>query len=791
MQKSKTKATLLLLSLMMAATMFVSMPSLAFAATGLAEIDVSDFVGSLSSSDNSAMVATESQWNYSTFSQTLELSTVGGNYRLTGTNNSIVVNASGASNASITFDSLHVAAPGNPSTTPAAYVNGNNMTITLVGASSISATDGSAFQHSAVSGCTITSSAAGTLQVVCNTANQAGFVYNDHPLNIFGNATVNVQAAADAYGLKGYYAGGSYTINVSTNAALNVSAGTAIWASDITLFVNGAVSFVGSSATSGFGYGILAGNEITLSGNGNVAANGNAQAISTSRNVLMGDGITLSVTNNSSVQEACSMTASNSSSTALWTLTDAAFVGGTGASDTTIDVVVDPGDTGVIKRQAASTVPVCKNVQTNVEYTTLAAAVLDVVSGQTILLLGDVDESYNMTIETTHISIDMAGFDITLNTGEIEVKWGRSLTIVNGGTIQAKSMIVVIGSTVNISANTDFDSWVDVDRSTLSIVGDTISAGYIGGGGSTIRLTGDVYSMVWARGDTTAIVIGNIIAPEDAVKTDYFTSIVEVTGNVTAGRRGVHNTDGKTIIHGNVVAGTYGVEARDSYSDTTIYGSVTAGENGVFAYWGAVVEVKSGITTTNTTTPDLFSAVQANDDAKVTVSGGITTTGNGVTAFCDSGSEVTVVVNGDIKADFYGVWAAHPETTVTVNGSITAKDTGVLSSNGSKVIVNGTITAPRYVVLRNMAGGAGGLIIKTAAQNDTSSSRAGYKQYSGGDPLSWVWVANNPAGTPPTVRTPGTTTPATGDTVAMLLPMATFTLLLVAFVNSKKRRVTQ
>jgi hypothetical protein len=134
--------------------------------------------------------------------------------------------------------------------------------------------------------------------------------------------------------------------------------------------------------------------------------------------------------------------------------------------------------------------------------------------------------------------------------------------------------------------------------------------------------------------------------------------------------------------------------------------------------------------------------------------------------------------------------AGNVNTQVTVNGNVAANNTGVLSSYGSKVVVEGAITAPRYVVLLDtISGSTISEVVKSASQNDPLSLRLSFKQYSGGDPLSWVWVGNNPQRTVPT-ETPNTGDPvatAAATAVASLLLLATMTLLAAALVSTRKR----
>ena len=139
-----------------------------------------------------------------------------------------------------------------------------------------------------------------------------------------------------------------------------------------------------------------------------------------------------------------------------------------------------------------------------------------------------------------------------------------------------------------------------------------------------------------------------------------------------------------------------------------------------------------------------FTALNVSMNSTVQLSGvGITDTGSGTdsntTAVrCDYGS--TVLVEGDVKATGnnatgsygVGVSAYDSGSSVTVEGNIITSDKGVTTGWGAQVTVDGTITAPAYIVIEGMT--------KTITDSEIYTTKLGYFTYANG--TSTVWVLN-------------------------------------------------
>ena len=134
MIKKNKRMLALILVLAMTAMLIAALPTVAGAATGMATIDLST-LGAMNA-DNSANVATESQWSYTSHNARLSLTTANGVYILTGTNNNIYVSVeSGASNAHITLDGVSITRTDN-----SPFQIAHDCTITLVGTNTITTT---------------------------------------------------------------------------------------------------------------------------------------------------------------------------------------------------------------------------------------------------------------------------------------------------------------------------------------------------------------------------------------------------------------------------------------------------------------------------------------------------------------------------------------------------------------------------------------------------------------------------------------------------------------------------
>ena len=189
MQTKSRKFLSVLLTLLMMAGVIAVAPVMASAADGMATIDISALGGT--DANNSAAVATESQWRYVDAGKRLFLDTENGNYTLTGTNANLCVQVSFA-NTNVTLNGVSITAPSGGS----AFVpNAAGCTVTLIGSNTFSSSDRSSINTSDDTDCTITSSSGGSL-----TVNAINFA-NGFNLNITGNAAVTSYGTNGNWGL--------------------------------------------------------------------------------------------------------------------------------------------------------------------------------------------------------------------------------------------------------------------------------------------------------------------------------------------------------------------------------------------------------------------------------------------------------------------------------------------------------------------------------------------------------------------------------------------------------------
>jgi len=144
--------------------------------------------------DNNA-ASTESQWQYFASNKRLYLWSANGNYTLTGTNADLCFEvAVGATNANVTFNGLNTKGITTPT---GCYLNGDGVTITLIGNNYLEGSDIAIVIGSNVNTFTTTSSSGGSMTA----KGTYGFFYNNsnaHML-IIGNANVSVGGTSNVF----------------------------------------------------------------------------------------------------------------------------------------------------------------------------------------------------------------------------------------------------------------------------------------------------------------------------------------------------------------------------------------------------------------------------------------------------------------------------------------------------------------------------------------------------------------------------------------------------------------
>jgi len=204
------KTLSLLLALVMALALVPAVGVVtASAATGAVTIDI----GTLGATDqnNSANVATESQWHYVASTKVLFLDTTGGNYTLTGTNGDMALAGTGDKN--VTLSGVNMI---RPSSVPLS-LSSSGCIITLIGTNALSGGSGVGFHLNPGISCTIKGS--GNLTVTGGGGGWTGATIAG-TLSILENAAVTAIGTAGRVGLS-LPTGGS--VLIGDNAKLTIT----------------------------------------------------------------------------------------------------------------------------------------------------------------------------------------------------------------------------------------------------------------------------------------------------------------------------------------------------------------------------------------------------------------------------------------------------------------------------------------------------------------------------------------------------------------------------------------
>ena len=258
----------------------------------------------------------------------------------------------------------------------------------------------------------------------------------------------------------------------------------------------------------------------------------------------------------------------------------------------------------------------------------------------------------------------------------------------------------------------------------------TVGAGINAGGGAIIAVSG---AQVTVTGDVSAA-SGDAIDAESGAK-------VTVTGDVSANSSdwvdGVYAKGDGTLVtvtgdiscvsdYGN------GIESYDK-AVVKLTGNITCtgSENyGIYSFSGSQITVTGNIST------DAGDGVCVGDPGTTAVVTGDVSAGGG-SAGVFAGNSATAIVNGDVTSTgegATGVSTWYADTHVTINGNVTSDDIGAEAGEGGQAIVNGTLTAPTYVVLVLNESDTD----LTADDFVDPTTLAGYKTYT--DDVSTVWV---------------------------------------------------
>jgi len=432
----------------------------------------------------------------------------------------------------------------------------------------------------------------------------------------------------------------------------------------------------------------------------------------------------------------------------------------------------------------------------DVGYLSLADAVTDALAGSgdsyTIYLLSDITEDSLISIDAPKlIVISLGAHDLDIGyegtDGVLEVTDpGARVQICNQGNLLANHIFVRSGSlSILDGITTGVAGLIMVDDSSTFVADGDINAGNtcIVASGASVEIKGNVHSAGYCAvgaGENSLVTIeGNITCDSGTAVSAASGAKVAITGDIKGawnygGWNAVYAVDSgtKISITGNIVDSYAAITASDG-AEVTLTGSIISCGYGVSGdYPDTIITVTGSIQVLNTaiSTRTLDSAAGTGfTGVTITINGDIIAGDNGVRA---SGSGNKVTVNGKMLVikHFYpatGVMASDG-VEVYISGDVTveggAETTGVLCyGDGAKVTIGGTLScvSGEYIVFSpdGIAFNA-----RTFEDHDAVSNKAGYLQYSGNDPLSWVWVrdsSNNSGNTATPITRP--TTPATGD----------------------------
>jgi len=356
----RKKVLAVLLSMVMALTMLVALPTSAHAAT--ASIDVSSLTSTQSN------LAGDAPWTYDHTTKLLTLSGAGDTYTLSGTNADLRVTITGA-NATIRLDAVDIASNTNVVNT---FTIAADCTLTLLADSIIKATgnnDSHVIYITSGNSCTINGGKNLTIR-------NEGLLYahgicklNDTTLSIEGLGTnVEIEANGSAsIGIKDYGDGGVIYVGVGAElGAFGVDSGIQNWGSDSYAIICDGTLVARAKTGAGiecYPYAVSAtwSDGISIGGSGRIIAisawAGTGPAIdikSSFDRIYMDDTIELWIQNHNTSPETHTFIKSSGVNTHMWDLTTATTSDSLLADTITVTVSAGGGPAtyalGVIKR---------------------------------------------------------------------------------------------------------------------------------------------------------------------------------------------------------------------------------------------------------------------------------------------------------------------------------------------------------------------------------------------------------------------------------------------------------
>lgn len=196
----------------------------------------------------------------------------------------------------------------------------------------------------------------------------------------------------------------------------------------------------------------------------------------------------------------------------------------------------------------------------------------------------------------------------------------------------------------------------------------------------------------------------------------------DITFDLNGHELNVVNSSGNGLFANNCVIGMTDTAGGGEFN-------VTGTTRGVMALLGASVTV-----TNANATSDLGIGVNSESGAIVTVQGDATATGTSSLGAYAQGGSITVL--GNAQGVECGVASYQAGSSVTIGGNAVATGAGGMGAaagNGGEIIIDGEIqTTDIYVCIDSTDMGIGDVTLPT--------TKEGYRTYSGGSPISTVWV---------------------------------------------------
>jgi|GEM_PF-6237155 len=406
--------------------------------------------------------------------------------------------------------------------------------------------------------------------------------------------------------------------------------------------------------------------------------------------------------------------------------------------------------------------------------------------GAVVIVEGNIEASEDGISATSNAEVTVIG-NIKVYTGSICADDGASVKVfgdISGGGVAANAAAVSVTGNIESAGN-----GVMAKNSTIKINGNITAdqEGIFVFHPGLLAVYGQSYIDGDVGSDTQVIVSGNVVAVScgvyavnDTVSAGLFSTVtvnnnieIKVGGYIEAGNQGIYavncnmyaNDGAKVIGESNLAIEVNGAISSNSndgvfaingflnaHTNTTISikkhmvievgGDIEASSRGIYTENGATVNANGSVTSFNNdgvrannsivtiagTISSYLNGINAGGYANVTVNGSIKATSTGINAY-----DATINIIGDINAGGDGVFAWN--SIITVNGAIKAEKNGVCANDDSQVTVTGVMCAGEYYLLFDWVP-----VAQTPLPATKTINGLDYYEYSGGDPLSYVWV---------------------------------------------------